>query len=110
MPFKILKKVVSHLRKTSRCPECGSGFPEDMIFVLATSTFMQSGSCSGLFFLACPSCPAQSFVFMEMGDEIRIETKPTSRKITANEVLDMHNFLKEWEGDVKDLFKGLRNP
>ena len=38
---------------------------------------------------------------------IRIRTKPTSPNISANEILDMHNFLKSWQGDVKELFNEL---
>lgn len=69
---------------------------------------------NGLFFIICPHCFAQAFVMTEVSilnpvikqNEIRIQTKAVPR-ISANEVLDMHNFLKTWQGDVTELFKGL---
>lgn len=44
---------------------------------------------------------------MPLSDEsIRVSTKQAS-EISTNEVLDMHNFLKNFQGDLKEVFKEL---
>jgi predicted nucleic-acid-binding Zn-ribbon protein len=117
MSFKLLKQVISHLKKTSKCPYCGSGFSEDFLYILATGVTQGPDGGHGLFFVMCPKCHAHAFVFVEVTmitarlkkEHIRIHTKPApmpSGQIDVNEILDMHNFLKNWEGDMKELFKG----
>src|SRR3990167_6080479 len=108
MSFKLLKQVIAHLKKTSSCPFCKTRFIDDSFLVLATSVSL-TGVCAGLFLVMCPKCSAQAFAMVEIGSAaeklkkefIRIRTKPTSPNISANEILDMHNFLKSWQGDVK---------
>ncbi|MBI2638810.1 hypothetical protein HYW83_04445 [Candidatus Peregrinibacteria bacterium] len=117
MSFKLLKQVISHLKKTSKCSYCGSGFSEDFLFVLATGLNPSPDGGHALFFVMCPQCHAHAFVFVEVTmitarlkkEHIRIQTKLApmpSEKIEMNEILDMHNFLKDWQGDVHELFRG----
>ncbi|MEK7524429.1 MAG: hypothetical protein AAB588_05375 [Patescibacteria group bacterium] len=113
MPFRLLKQVIGHLRRQSRCPICQSKFTEESIFVLATSMLAHNGTCNGLFFIVCPKCTSQAFVMAEVTavmatlqeENVHFQTKPANQKINMNEILDMHNFLKDWEGDVTELFK-----
>ena len=107
MSYKLLKFVISHLKKKSRCPFCRAAIDDDAIFVLATSAANEVQS-QGLFFIICPSCAAHAFVMVEVNKEqIRVTTKPTTAEISTNDILDMHNFLKQWQGDVKELFSEL---
>lgn len=113
MSFKLLKQLIAHLRKKTSCPYCKARFGEDSIFVLASGLNINQESGAGLFFLICPKCASQAYVMVEISSagsemvmpEIRhMQTKPT-KNISINEILDMHNFLKQWEGeDVKELF------
>lgn len=112
--FKLLKKLIADLRKKERCPYCKSGFSEDFIYVLTTAVSMDGAGCLGLFFVVCEKCHANAFMFVETKklttkwkkEFIRVQTKPAGRGISVNEVLDMHNFLKKWQGDdVRELFK-----
>lgn len=112
MSFKLLKKLIAHLKKAYRCPGCKSFFPDDSIYTLATTPDCCDKTCAGLFYLICPTCPTQAFVFVEVShptladlkkEFIRIRTKPAGN-ISINEVLDMRNFLRSWQGDVKELF------
>lgn len=106
MPFKLLKQVIAHLRKQIKCPNCKSGINETSIFVIATSQISDKGSFAGLFQIACPKCSGQAFVLTEAASitALRIHSKMAGGKISANDILDMHNFLKDWQGNVKELF------
>lgn len=113
MSFKLLKQVIALLRQKAACPECRSRFTDDSIFVLSTTAHADSKSCLGLFFVVCPKCLNTSFVLTEVtphsekltDKDIRMETKSAGPEITHNDVLDMHNFLKNWKGDLKELFQ-----
>ena len=104
MSFKLLKEIIAAFKQKSSCPFCKSKFSDESIFVLATNMTPPTcvGGGNGLFFVVCPKCTAHSFVMMEI-------TNPNNQNqgvsISTNEVLDMHNFLKEWQGDVKELFQ-----
>ncbi len=108
MSFKLLKFVVEHLRKTEKCPFCKSALSEDFIFVLATGmAFVDAAICTnGIFYVVCEKCTAQAFVMAEVMSmtDIRVHRKIAGQHISTNEILDMHNFLKHWQGDVKELF------
>ena len=111
MPFKLLKQVVAHLLEKSKCPFCENSFGEETIFVLASTFSAENGSFAGLFLLLCPKCHASAFSFVEATsitdkikkEEIRISTRSTPTGVSVDEILDMHNFLKGWKGDVKEL-------
>ena len=113
MSFKLLKEIIAAFRKKSSCPFCESKFNDDSIFVLATNMGGPGGHSNGLFFVVCPKCSAQAFVMMKVTnhndpsqESLEFETK-SAEDISVDEVLDMHNFLKEWHGDVKELFQEL---
>lgn len=115
MPFKILKQVIAHLRQKASCPYCQTKFNENSIAVVATTAHPFRDASSGLFMVVCPKCNSQAMLGVEVGEpadgmpglteeQIRVMMTP-SDKISTNEVLDMHNFLKHWKGDVTELFK-----
>lgn len=114
MSFLLLKQVISYLRKTSRCPGCQAKYTEDDVFVLATNDNPDLAVHYGLFAVECLKCESASLVMIEARDthECKIEFKTVENfdcqdgsSISINEVLDMRNFLKQWKGDVKELFK-----
>lgn len=108
MPFKLLKQVITHLRKNSDCLFCHAKFNEDLIFVLASSYQLEEDLGHAIFLVVCPSCHAEAFMMVEVGKEIRVQaTSPAASgtAISVNEVLDMHNLLKNWKGeDIHELF------
>ncbi len=108
MPFKLLKQVISHLRKNSDCPFCKSKFTEELIFVLASTFNIEADLGHGLFLVVCPKCQAEAFMMVEVGQHIRVQATspaPTGTAISMNEVLDVHNTLKNWRGnDIRELF------
>jgi len=99
MPIKVLKQIVAQFKKSSECPYCKSRFKEDDVSVLAST----GHTC--ILFVCCTACNANAFVTVELfPDEIRMHIMP-GEEISTNEILDMKNFLKSWQGDLKDLFK-----
>lgn len=117
MSFQLLKKIINDLKKSEKCPFCTSGFDENLIFVLATSADPSTMSYNGLLLIVCPQCNCQLFGLIEARnitanlrsnqlkkEFIKIQTKPVPHGINTNDILDMHNFLKTWKGDVKELF------
>lgn len=113
MPFKLLKQIISHLIKQYRCQFCSKIFTEDAVLVLASAPLSEN-THSGLFMLMCPQCNAEAVVMVETTNVtealkkefIRVHTKIASKdKISIDEILDMHNFLKNWKGDLKELWK-----
>lgn len=113
MPFKLLKKVILHLRKTAKCPSCGGSFTENNILILATAAQLKGDGFSGLFVAECSKCDTQSFVVAQAQnatakneDElINLQTSQSKRNISANDILDMHNLLKDYRGDLSELLK-----
>lgn len=99
MSLKLLKRLLSQFRKKAHCPSCDGRFDEESMFVLATLATPDGSSCNALVFIVCPECSATSFATIGMGEMRQIETS----KVSINEVLDMHNFLKGWQGNFKDL-------
>ena len=113
MPFNVLKQVIAHLRQKACCPYCQAKFGEKNIGVVATAAHPYRDASSGLFMVICPKCNSQAMLGVEVGEpgcdhlteeQIRVMQTP-SEKISTNDMLDMHNFLKQWKGDVKELFK-----
>ena len=83
-------------------------FTEDSIFVLLTAFLPDTMMGHAVFMAVCPKCKEETFVMTRIANHeetIDIQTKPGSG-VSVNEILDMHNFLKDWKGgDVSELFK-----
>jgi hypothetical protein len=72
----------------------------------------------------CPECDSQAFVAAVVGeyedgttveataidliDESESETEPESHPVTVDDVLDMHEFLEQFDGDFLHLFSRRR--
>lgn len=112
MNFDELQEIVKHLKKNIPCNTCKKRFQNEDVQVLSTY------HNEGLFYFHCHYCKNQLIVHVAIstskkegakeGDPaeniINIETKDAI-SIDQNEVLDMHNFLKNFNGDFKKLFK-----
>lgn len=121
MNFSELQQIVKYLRKTLPCSHCQSSYDNEGIEVL--STFDDQG----LFNLNCPKCKHQLLVHITISDEeknlsdpekanqqtIRAHRSINDKDITAsfpvnqistNDVIDMHTFLNQFNGDFKKLF------
>lgn len=107
MPYDLLQEVIAYIKKTSTCPNCKAHFHDEDIFVMSTTAAPDTEVCYGIFVVVCGACQTEGCLLIEASDHEPHETLEGEHTtaITVNEVLDMHNFLKKWKGDLKELFK-----
>lgn len=121
MNFSELQQIIKYLRKTLPCSNCQTSYTNESIEVL--STFDDQG----LFNLCCHKCSNQLLVHITISDDekhlsepkkgnkqtIRAHRALTEKDITASfpghqistdDVIDMHTFLNNFNGDFKRLF------
>lgn len=108
------ENLIKRLMSSIRCSVCGQRYGESNIKVL--------GHHDDLWFLRtfCPACHTRCLVtaVVKEGEVSGVTTDLTEAETkkfrdsvapTADEVLDMHNFLKDFEGDVHHLFHEKRD-
>lgn len=121
MNFGELQQIIRYLRKTVNCTMCQANYENEGIEVLSTY------EDQGLFNLSCKKCSHQLMVHITISDEekkaseekksakptIRAHRALTEKDITANihgpnistdDVINIHTFLNQFNGDFKELF------
>jgi hypothetical protein len=105
MNFAELKEIIKYLKKTVPCSTCNKRLINEDIKVL--STF----NGEALFHVNCHHCGNQLLAHITIlektseGSSINIETRKAGQ-ISENDILDIHNFLKQFNGDFIQLFNG----
>ncbi len=106
MNFHELRIIVSQIKKIMRCPECNGKYTDENIDILGSINYDES-----FFHVYCPDCDDESCIHVDMhmepmnNGELRLGTAPRMERISSNEVLDMHNFLKGFSGSFSEMFK-----
>jgi len=103
------EKLIKRFMTSIKCSVCRQRYEEDNVKVL--------GHQEGLWFLSvfCSACQTQCLVaaVIKEGKVPRVTTDLTEAelakfkkmdKLTADEILDMHSFLKSFDGDFSQLF------
>jgi hypothetical protein len=103
------ERTVKKLMTSLKCTSCGHNYQMDDVKVL--------GNHQDLYFLqvTCSSCHSQFLITatINTSDNTQIISDLTdaefvkfqdSRSPSANDVLDMHSFLKEFDGDFSGIF------
>lgn len=107
MDFKLLKEVIKHIKRHGKCPECERKYTDTMIDVIGTT------GDNAFFYLMCPDCSANLILQTavvhkdedsdyEITEESTFTPEEFSEKISSNDILDMHNFLKNFDGDLSN--------
>lgn len=103
MNFNELKQIILQIQKTIPCKDCGRAFPDSNIHIIGT--VINEG------FLAahCDHCKNKTLlsVFFKANRVSKngVKNSPHDiRTVQPDEVLDMHNFLKDFDGDFANLF------
>jgi hypothetical protein len=101
MKYSELKTIIRNIKRNVPCNECGHGFKEKDISVVAMLHDMVV--CN----ILCPECGTHTVAQISLMGEARqlSYNKVNGEPITKDDVLDMHNFLKNFKGDIKDYFK-----
>ncbi len=103
------EKLIKRFMTSIKCSVCGQRYEVDNIKVL--------GHQEDLWFLSvfCSACQTQCLVaaVVKEGRALKVTTDLTEAELdkfkkmdelTADEVLDMHSFLKSFDGDFSQLF------
>ncbi len=108
MNFQELKIIVGQIKKTMPCPKCGLKFTDEDIDYIG-SVCCDQGYLSAI----CHECSSELVVSVNFNThpetlpmfDGKLGTAPRMGVVSVNEVLDMQNFLKEFKGDFKEIFK-----
>ncbi len=93
MNYSDLREVMKHIKRVVICNNCKKRFLNEELQIV--STFQNEG----LFHAFCHICLNQLLIHATIINQAH---KPG--EITRNEVLDMHNFLNQFNGDFSQLF------
>lgn len=102
MNYIELKEILREIKKTMPCQKCGHFYKDEEIWILGT-IFQQ-----GFFITHCSKCKNEMIINMSFHTH-RIahrSIKKTAKfqPISTNDILDMRNFLKQFNGDFSSLF------
>lgn len=113
MNFHDLRIIVSQIKRTLKCPECNGKYTDEDIEVIGHLDHEQS-----FFHAYCPECELQALIHVNLQIEplsstqcencaprFRLGTAPRMGHVSVDEVLDMSNFLKSFNGDFTRMFK-----
>jgi hypothetical protein len=101
--------LIRQLMTSSRCEVCGRSYEEENIVILGHQAEMW------VLKINCPACHSQSLLAALIGEdkvtepatdlaEPEIEKFKEMLVINGNEVLDMHNLLRDYKGNFTGLF------
>lgn len=98
-----LRIVLRQLRQDLKCPHCDAEYSERNIEILGTTHE------TGLFMARCKECSNSIIVNVNIERKHRrISARHKNywklgEEISSDEVLDMHNFLENYNGDLSSL-------
>ncbi|MBT5016525.1 hypothetical protein HN748_00070 [Candidatus Peregrinibacteria bacterium] len=101
MNFEEFKQLVKEIRGTITCRECDSKFEDRDISLIGT--ILKEGYLQA----KCPKCKHNTIINVFFGPANRKHRKILKKKpriITPNDILDMQNFLRSFDGDFIKLF------
>ena len=113
MDFSEIKKLVNSIKHEISCPYCNHLFYSKNIHLVSAV------SLDLTFFIHCHHClrPIWISVYLKKINDpanssqsikntnANFEIKPAGAQVSTNEVLDMHNFLKNFKGDIESYLK-----
>ena len=103
MDFRELFSFVQHIKKNIPCRECGASYEEENLRLIGT-VFDH-----GYIQAECPECEHSMIINVVFGPKNArqhrsIKTPLNHEIIEPNDILDMQNFLKNFDGDFIKLF------
>lgn len=112
MNFKALKEILAKICASLPCRNCGTPFKDHQIQIIGA--FLSEG-----YFIAfCQTCQHRTIISVGLNVFARVhqglkrnhENRPFEintawPSISTNDILDMRNFLKAFDGDFINLFK-----
>ena len=102
MNYDELKYAIQHVKKTCKCVSCKRNFINADIHVIACT------NDEALMELRCDQCACSTIVTVSINSGLEVTEKNTHRQhrsISKNDILDMKNFLNNFDGNFKKIFK-----
>lgn len=106
MNFHDLRIIVNQIKRTLKCPKCKGRYTDDDIEIIGSL-----GDEQIYFHAWCVECETESVINVVVDPtwfnepEPHLGTAPRMGHVSSNEVLDMHNFLKGFDGNFSALFE-----
>lgn len=112
MNFHDLRIIVGQIKKNVHCPKCTGKYTDEDLEVIGNL-----GDEHVFFHASCFRCSAQSIInvsmhntdampeHMSLPEFKKLGIAPRMGHISQDEVLDMHNFLKEFDGNFETMFE-----
>lgn len=101
MNFDEIQVTIEHLKRNCKCPQCNGKYANKDISVIATTNI------EGMMEMRCEKCKLSTLVTVVMTPaalEIKEREPRTHRGISDNDMLDVKNFLNNFDGDFKKAF------
>ena len=101
MFFEQLRNLLRQLINDNRCPNCKSKYTENDINIIGSlqnEVFMNA---------TCNKCHSNTLINAVLGGYRKIRKHQglgDTNPITSNEVIEIHQFLENFDGDFKKLF------
>lgn len=105
MNFHELKHLIAKIQKTLPCRDCGTTFKDSQIRIIGTVLN------EGYFMALCGQCKNKTLINVQLQNNARKQRLLKNgvageiKQVTADDVLDIHNFLKDFKGDFAQLFE-----
>ena len=100
MNIKVFKALLAHMKQKYRCVKCKKRLSDKELSLKDLDAKMVTIECN------CTRCKTQSVFEVQLLDTTTREHQALSKKrVSTNDILDVKNFLKDFNGSFKDLFK-----
>lgn len=113
MDFKLLNSIIKTLKQRIKCEKCNRKFTYREINILDIHETQITVSCD------CHKCKNKTMLEIDLTptkefiEKAKASRKPQGikmtakqlRQITSDDILDVKNFLRDFTGDFKTLFK-----
>jgi len=100
MNIKVFKALLVHMKQKYRCVKCKKRLADRELSLKDLDTKMITIQSD------CSKCKTQALFEVQLLDNSTREHKAIKQtKVSTNDILDVKNFLKDFDGSFKDLFK-----
>ncbi|MBU1151549.1 hypothetical protein KJ632_01830 [Patescibacteria group bacterium] len=108
MNFLEIKDAIKYLQKTCKCQKCSRKYKQADIYIMAAAK--QEAVAE----LKCRACKFSTIVTVSHEKELSAQNyledaSRTHRKVTPNDVLDVKNFLNNFDGDLSEVLNQNNN-
>lgn len=103
MNYKEFKEIMAYLKRTVKCNKCKKKAMDEKIYIIGY-LFNELA-----LHVQCPECGNNIVIKVTLHDDTETEKNMTISQhdappVSHNDVIDVHNFLNNFNGDFKKIF------